>query len=570
MNFVVVRSPSSYNGIIRRTRVRKIKAVPSIAHGMIKFPVSGGIVTLQSSKLIPLECTMVSRPEGQPFASTQAMEERIKVAIHPEYPEQTIAIGSTLTEDGRKELLQRPEQGMSYGWLSARRDRLEGGIPLRIPLQPGDILLLKNAFWFEERRSNLPTSGRQSILKTNWQKLGEAAFKQMKNLIAELHTLTVPMEKEELIVYLVATREAVSAVLMIEREAKQMPIYFVSRVLQGPEINYTPVEKLVLALVHASKRLKRPRVSIKGQILVDFIVEQPEDDSLAAPMKVEEELPEPWTLFTDKSSCIDGFGAGLILTNPEGTEFTHALRFEFDVTNNEADQRVLHSQGTRHDPIPRKGKTLTNSFKKFSIKQVPRSENKKSDALSKIVSTSFAHLTKQVLVEVLKEKSINEAKVLTVVKEEGNTWMAPIYEYITEEILPAKKKKARVVQLKSRRYSVINGVLYKKSFLEPWLRCVRPLQANYILREIHEGSFSMPTRPRSMAYRTMIKSRNEDTPFSLTYGTEAVIPAEIGMPTLGTTELDMVQNDEALKLNLDLLEEKRELAAIHEARSKAK
>ncbi|GJY71277.1 reverse transcriptase domain-containing protein [Tanacetum coccineum] len=72
------------------------------------------------------------------------------------------------------------------------------------------------------------------------------------------------------------------------------------------------------------------------------------------------------------------------------------------------------------------------------------------------------------------------------------------------------------------------------------------------------------------AHRTMIKSSNGDTPFSLTYGTEAVIPAEIGMPTLRTTEIDMVQNDEALEINLDLLEERREQAAIREARSKAK
>nr|GFD46093.1 reverse transcriptase domain-containing protein [Tanacetum cinerariifolium] len=42
------------------------------------------------------------------------------------------------------------------------------------------------------------------------------------------------------------------------------------------------------------------------------------------------------------------------------------------------------------------------------------------------------------------------------------------------------------------------------------------------------------------------------------------------MPTLRTTEIDMVQNDEALEINLDILEEKREQAAIHEARSKEK
>ncbi|GJX78757.1 reverse transcriptase domain-containing protein [Tanacetum coccineum] len=72
------------------------------------------------------------------------------------------------------------------------------------------------------------------------------------------------------------------------------------------------------------------------------------------------------------------------------------------------------------------------------------------------------------------------------------------------------------------------------------------------------------------AHRTMIKSSNGDTPFSLTYGTEAVIPAEIGMPTLRTVEVDLVQNNEALEINLDLLEERREQSAIREAKSKAK
>nr|GFB08492.1 reverse transcriptase domain-containing protein [Tanacetum cinerariifolium] len=68
----------------------------------------------------------------------------------------------------------------------------------------------------------------------------------------------------------------------------------------------------------------------------------------------------------------------------------------------------------------------------------------------------------------------------------------------------------------------------------------------------------------------MIKSSHGDTPFSLTYGTEAVIPAEIGMPTYRTTAVDVVSNDDELRLNLDLLEERRELAAMNEARSKSK
>ncbi|GJU17982.1 reverse transcriptase domain-containing protein [Tanacetum coccineum] len=91
-------------------------------------------------------------------------------------------------------------------------------------------------------------------------------------LIAELPTLTAPIEKEELVVYLVAEKEAY-----------------------------------------------RPRTSVKGQILSDFIVERLEDDSLAMTTKVEEEILDPWTLFTDGSSSVDGSRARLILTSPEGT-----------------------------------------------------------------------------------------------------------------------------------------------------------------------------------------------------------------------------------------------------------
>ncbi|GJX83438.1 reverse transcriptase domain-containing protein [Tanacetum coccineum] len=81
-----------------------------------------------------------------------------------------------------------------------------------------------------------------------WTAEAEMALKQMKKLIAELPMLTAPKDKEELIMYLAAAKEAISAVLMTKRDGKQMPIYFVSRALQGPEINYTPIEKLILAL----------------------------------------------------------------------------------------------------------------------------------------------------------------------------------------------------------------------------------------------------------------------------------------------------------------------------------
>ncbi|GKE63043.1 reverse transcriptase domain-containing protein, partial [Tanacetum coccineum] len=72
------------------------------------------------------------------------------------------------------------------------------------------------------------------------------------------------------------------------------------------------------------------------------------------------------------------------------------------------------------------------------------------------------------------------------------------------------------------------------------------------------------------AHRTMIKSSHGDISFSLTYGTEAVIPAEVGMPTYRTIVVDAMHNDEELRLNLDLLEGRCERAAIREAKAKLK
>nr|GFA40460.1 reverse transcriptase domain-containing protein [Tanacetum cinerariifolium] len=83
----------------------------------------------------------------------------------------------------------------------------------------------------------------------------------------------------------------------------------------------------------------RPRTAVKGQILADFIIEKLDTD--VAPLRSNVKLHEPWILFTDGSSCVDGSGACVILTNPEGMEFTYALRFEFKATNNEAEYEAL-------------------------------------------------------------------------------------------------------------------------------------------------------------------------------------------------------------------------------------
>ncbi|GKA77791.1 reverse transcriptase domain-containing protein [Tanacetum coccineum] len=117
MDFMVVRSTSPYNGIIGRPGLRKMKAVPSTTHGMIKFPVIGGTLTLRSSKIIPIECAMISGPEDQPPPVNKVKEERIKVAINPEHPKQTVMIGSDLTKKTKSKLCNLLQRSLDiFAW----------------------------------------------------------------------------------------------------------------------------------------------------------------------------------------------------------------------------------------------------------------------------------------------------------------------------------------------------------------------------------------------------------------------------------------------------------------------
>ncbi|GJY19053.1 reverse transcriptase domain-containing protein [Tanacetum coccineum] len=58
-------------------------------------------------------------------------------------------------------------------------------------------------------------------------------------------------------------------------------------------------------------------------------------------IRTKEVTPEPWTLFMDGSSCLEGSRARLILTSPKGEEFTYTLRFKFNTSNNEAEYEAL-------------------------------------------------------------------------------------------------------------------------------------------------------------------------------------------------------------------------------------
>ncbi|XP_072063917.1 uncharacterized protein [Arachis hypogaea] len=90
-----------------------------------------------------------------------------------------------------------------------------------------------------------------------WTPVCEKAFNHFKEILASPPVLGKPTAGEPLYLYLAVTEEALAAVLVREEGKAQQPIYFVSKALQGAELRYSKLEKLALALLTSSRRLRQ-------------------------------------------------------------------------------------------------------------------------------------------------------------------------------------------------------------------------------------------------------------------------------------------------------------------------
>ncbi|XP_071911808.1 uncharacterized protein [Coffea arabica] len=194
-----------------------------------------------------------------------------------------------------------------------------------------------------------------------------------------------------------------------------------------------------------------------------------------------------WTLFVDGSSSKEGCGAGLLLTSPMGDELAYALRFDFRASNNESEYEALvagmviarklgaesievysdsqlivnqvgGSYEVKEEPLKRyvaKVHELRAQFKVFALKQVPRSQNKRADALSKLASTSVGTLNKEVLVEVVRNRAYDQVDLSVI--QVVSSWMDPIVRCLASGELPQDRVEARRVLLRSRGYELSNG-----------------------------------------------------------------------------------------------------------------
>ncbi|KAK3014889.1 hypothetical protein RJ639_008461 [Escallonia herrerae] len=376
-----------------------------------------------------------------------------------------------------------------------------------------------------------------NIKNFEWTAKCQASFEALKNYLSAPPLPSKPLVGEELFLYFAIADSAVSAVLVREQDGKQLPIYYVSKVLQGAELRYPDTEKLAFAFLVAARKLRpyfqshsitvltdkplrrilhkpnvsgrqvpwsiepgefdisyRPRPSIKGQALDDFIVEctLPIEDKEQLPQK---ERPFTWTLHVDGSSNSSGSGASLILHGPENLIASTKPSVNIKQAN------TLWDVGDRHPgPFPsRHGST-------FGIPRVLITDNGKQFDNSTF-RTFCANLS-------IEQRFTSVAHPQT----NGQT------EVTNRTLLQGIKKK-------------LDGA----------------------------SGLWVDELPKILwAYNTTSRTSTGETPFSLSFGTEALIPVKIRLPSLRLTMYDPVQNEEALRANLDLLDERRELAAYRQ------
>ena len=81
--------------------------------------------------------------------------------------------------------------------------------------------------------------------------------------------------------------------------------------------------------------------------------------------------------------------------------------------------------------------------------------------------------------------------------------MTPIVSYLKDGTLPEGKDEARKLRVKSTRYVLMDKVLYKRGFSQPYLRCLAPDEANYVLREVYEGACGNHSGAKSLIHKVI-------------------------------------------------------------------
>ncbi len=82
-----------------------------------------------------------------------------------------------------------------------------------------------------------------------------------------------------------------------------------------------------------------------------------------------------------------------------------------------------------------------------------------------------------------------------------NSWKTPIIKYLEDGTLPTNVVEARKLKIRATRFVLMQGILYRRGFSLPYLRCLDKLEAEYVMREVHEGICRNHSGARSLVHK---------------------------------------------------------------------
>ena len=136
---------------------------------------------------------------------------------------------------------------------------------------------------------------------------------------------------------------------------------------------------------------------------------------------------------------------------------------------------------------------------KAKIIQIPRGEDEQADRLAKAASAEHMITHGNVLSFVQLSPLIDSNDVQEIGSE--SNWTTPIASYLKDGVLLDKKEAARKLKVRAVRFVLIKDVLYKRSFSRPYLRCLGNEEADYVMREVHEGIYRNHSGSRSLVHK---------------------------------------------------------------------
>ncbi|XP_058111581.1 uncharacterized protein LOC131254895 [Magnolia sinica] len=365
--------------------------------------------------------------------------------------------------------------------------------------------------------------------------------------------LSKPEEGEPMFLYLAVLASAVSSALIREVGGKQHPVYYVSKVMVPMETRYPSLEKLTLNLVVSARKLRpyfqahsvivltdsplkqvlqrpkvsgrltkwaieleefdiqfRPKTAVKGQAVADFITEFTTLSIGEVNAESETIPPDPpsnpgtasktgWILYVDGSSNVKRNGAEIVLIALNSMSIQYAIRLSFKASNNEVENeallaglRLAASLGVQTLQVRCNSQLVVNHIStKYEAKEMMMiAYLDDADASAKLASSSEGRIPRIVPVEFIENPSIDQAEKKAVNPVQATpSWMDPVFNYLTSGEIPSDKLEVRRLRVRAGRYVVLDDILYKKGHSQPYLRCLRPDEADYVIQEIHEGIY---------------------------------------------------------------------------------